>query len=108
MYKIYYDDGYISENIVDRRVGVIAVACIDETHNWMFWHGKDWYILQHNGEWFGCDNFGLIDQILYRLDNLKYILQGRILLPYKDFEKIINKMLTDCKPEKTGWYPGEK
>ena len=114
MYKIYYDDAFILEGDVnfnipqDRRTGVIAVAIVDKTHNWVFWHSKDWYILQHDGEWFGCDQSGLIDQIVHRCEHLKYVLQGRILVPYEKFEIIINKMLAECKPEKTGWYPGEK
>lgn len=114
-YRIYYDDGYVlcgSDGAVptDRRVGVIAVAQREPQHEWMFWHGggKDWYLLLTDGLWRGVDTPGLLDHILFKCDELQCVLQGRTLLPSDRYLALINRMLTECRPAKTGWQPGER
>lgn len=114
-WKIYYSDGFVVPSEKDylvtgsRKYGVIAIAQEEDIHNWVFWfgHGKEWYILQKNGLWMGVDNQGLFDHVLNRLDQLRLIVQGRTLLPFSSYQEIINKMLKECRPEKTGWNPGE-
>ena len=108
MWSVYYDNGDMLNSQPLKPIGIIAVAVQDKTHNWIFWYGKDWYILQKDGEWMGVDQQGLFDQILNRLEYIESICQGRTLVPFESYQSIIDRMIEDCRPEKTGWHPGEK
>jgi len=108
LWRVYYVSGTTSNQIGLVGVGVIGVAERDPDHEWTYWVGKDWYILQKDGHWMGCDTNGMIDQVTHRLDELRFICQGRTLVPYAEYAEIINRMQSECKPPKTGWHPGEK
>jgi hypothetical protein len=107
-WRIYYDDGTTSDDVGLRTTGVIGVAEPDPDHNWTYWIGKDWYILQSDGQWMGCDLQGMIDQVTHRLDRLSAVCQGRIMVPYSGYAEIVTRMQADCKPPKTAWHGGEK
>jgi len=111
MWRIYYDDGSVLSDQpipVGKRVGVISVATYDPAHNWTFWISKDWYILQHDGEWLGVDQAGLHDQIITRLECLSHVLQGRTVSPHAKYQAVIDRMMQECQPPKTGWHSGER
>jgi len=107
-WRIYYDDGETSDTVGLRTIGVIGVAEPDVDHNWTFWIGKDWYILQRDGCWLGVDFVGMIDQVTHRLDQLQAVCQGRMLVPHSRYAEIVTRMQADCKPPKTAWHAGER
>lgn len=107
-WRIYYDDGKTSDEVGLRPFGVIGIAESEPDHNWTYWIGKDWYLLQKDGHWMGCDLTGMIDQVTHRLDQLSAVCQGRTLVPYSRYAEIIKRMQAECHPPKTGWHRGEK
>ena len=111
-WKIYYDDGFTFDSTEDitkiAKCGVISIAEIDPSHNWTFWHSKDWYLFQKDKQWLGCDTNGMIDQILNRFECLHCVLAGRLLVPYSQYEAVIQRMHAECRPEKTGWHQNER
>lgn len=109
MWQIYYSDGKVIRDTPPpaRRYGVIAIAEPDPNHNWTFHVGKDWYLFLHTGWWIGVDNAGLYDYILNQLDRVDMILQGRTL-PTAEYQPLIDRMMKECRPSKTGWHRGER
>lgn len=113
-WRIYYDDGriYANDGTEDirplDRVGVISIAEEDRDHNWVFHFGKDWYVLLTNGHWTGMDQAGLQDAVLFRLESLLLVLQGRSVAPHEAYQDVIDRMIQDCRPAKTGWHANER
>ena len=107
-WRMYYADGTTSDDVGILPAGVIGVAEKDPDHEWTYWIGKDWYILQHDGQWVGCDTNGMIDQVTHRLGELQHVCMGRCLVPHSLYSEIIGRMQAECKPTKTGWHAGEK
>jgi hypothetical protein len=113
-WRIYYDDESTLSGDrttrIDVRTGVVAVAERDRNHNWMFWFGRDraYYLLQNDGYWMGVDQAGFEDQMVSRCEEIRYCLRGRTVVPQSRYEAIINRMMRDCKPQKTGWHANER
>lgn len=112
-FRIYYDDGYVFHSEThsaipfDRRSGVQVVVFREADHNWGFLSRHDWYLLLRDGTWLGVDTFGLYDQLLLHVDQIRYALAGR-MMEYVAFRQIFERAQRDCNPPKTGWRAGEK
>lgn len=72
-WRIYYDDGTTFDDSLGSPVdapthGVIAICTRDEVHGRLVLNGFDFYCYEYEAnEWFGCDQWGLIDKLLHNL-----------------------------------------
>lgn len=113
-WRIYYDNGCTLDGDhstrIDVRTGVVAVAEQDSDHNWMFWFGRDrhYYLLQNDGTWMATDQAGFEDQIVSRCEEFRYALRGRTVVPHTRYQAIIQRMMRECLPAKTGWHDEEE
>jgi len=106
LWKIYYDDGFVLDGYddtqlpKDRRLGVVVIADIDSKHGRQIWKGFDWYYYK-NDLWYGADLQGMLDQIMHFLDQIKWVIQGR-MVTHSDYEKIQIACEQYGLPAKTG------
>ena len=72
-WRIYYENGITFDDTDGSPVdappyGVVAICTRDEKHGRLVLNGFDFYCYQHeSGEWFGCDQWGMIDKLLHNL-----------------------------------------
>lgn len=98
-WRIYYDGGSTFDNTDGAPEdapahGVIAICTRDEKLGRMVLNGFDFYCYQYEAdEWFGCDQWGLIDKLLHRLPFNAWLM-GRTVRTL-DFDKIIAQACSD-------------
>lgn len=71
-WRIYYDHGGIFDSSMGSPAeapahGVICICTQDEKLGRLVLNGFDFYCYHEDGEWFGCDQWGMIDKLLHNL-----------------------------------------
>ena len=108
-WRIYYGNGTTFDNTEGSGreappVGVQVIVCYNEDGIRHVVHKWDWYYLKKE-EWWGCDVFGLLDQLLYdSKGEVLAIKQGRTVSD-KTYESLLKKAINDkdflTEPKKT-------
>ena len=80
-WRIYYGDGSTFDDTAGEpndapAHGVVAVVYPDLEVGRFVLHQWDWYYCK-NGEWWGSDTFGLLDQMMHFAPQITAIKQGR-------------------------------
>ena len=105
-WRIYYDDGsqFDSEQGTPEQApsyGVVAICTTDEKLGRLVLNGFDFYCFHESGEWFGCDQWGMVDKLLHNLPFTAWKL-GRTVRT-NDFDRIIAQATHDPDfPTKSG------
>lgn len=100
-WRIYYDDGSTFDNTQGKPeqappFGVLCIVAFNKDNGRSIFHKWDFYYYNTTVEnWFGCDMFGLLDQLCHDNTNaLKAVKQGRTV-SNKQFRKILAKAVHD-------------
>lgn len=109
-WKIYYDDGSTySDELGDpfeapaRGVQIIAIEHPEVGRELL---GKEDFYWYRDGRWFGGDNFGMYDYLLF--PGPKKVIFGRVISSV-EFQKIIKRCnVDDYLPLKSGRLQGER
>lgn len=92
-WRVYYDNGdtFDGDQPPECRTGVICVVQADPSLGREILDRSDWYYLKQDPDgprWYGADLPGLLDQIVYFIDRILCVVQGR-MIRHADYERII-------------------
>lgn len=98
MWKIFYDDGsaYRGDNPeLAPGVGVLAIVQPDDHVGRTVLCRWDWYVYHvPSGRWWGCDLFGLLDNLTNKPQEFRAVKAGRTVTRAK-FEKTLARAKSD-------------
>jgi len=110
-WKIYYGNGttFCDEEGAPIEApihGVACIVCANKDHGRIMLQGWDWYYFKED-DWWGSDDFGLLDQMMHYAPLITALKQGRT---YKNsvFEEILKQATFDLYvPKRTASYKKE-
>jgi len=110
-WRIYYDDGLTFDNTHGTpeqapSFGVVFIPQPDDQVGRMIMQGWDWYYFNENGQWWGCDIYGLLDRLLHNLPT-RALKQGRTM-DNVAYQELMRRVRSDPDfPTKSGIRKGE-
>lgn len=112
-WRIYYDEGLTFDSSDGEpndapAYGVVAICTKDDKHGRLVLNGFDFYCYHtESKEWFGCDQWGMIDKLLHNLPFASWKM-GRTVRTL-EFDQIIELATNDPDfPPKSAWNKRER